>query len=440
MRLPSTSMPSRYSTSRQKVCRHCSAAKAKCDQKVGGCSRCLKRGLDCALPAKPHKVSPLRNMISERSTTNNLEMRSNVGVPRQIPEPEQTHLESTRNATGDESISADAANSITPSRYNTSASHGSSTSHDANKLDFTKLDLACPIDADAISNRWLNTFVPIPGQAVKNYPPRVTAFIHRNLKAYASSVVHNRSLPPFIHPAQRAVDPDSFPPPPLSTCLSLTRICEHPAQLDHDMLANIFTLEMSRLCDRSHTFGPLALLEAFQSYLLYIMVLYFNLEEGSNSFLREAMMNLQDIASSACQSGIMCTAELREQHARPKWEAWILAESTRRTMYVMTLLDSLLATQDGLPTFLAAELRGLPAPQSKQLWQAQGRREWETKYNVYLAEWPDGPLCIDELWPTPSNLDANAVLERQRRVNQWLEGVDEFGMMLYAVTCCTHES
>jgi hypothetical protein len=206
------------------------------------------------------------------------------------------------------------------------------------------------------------------------------------------------------------------------------------------MVANIFKLEMSRLQHRRHTFGPLALLEAFQSYLLYVMVSYFNLEKGPNSFLREAMMDLQDIASSACQSGIMCTAELKDQHARPKWEAWIVAESTRRTMYVMTLLDSLLATQDGLPTFLATELRGLPAPQSKQLWQAQGRREWKTKYNTHLAEWPDGPLCIDELWPVPSNFDDYAVLERQRRVNQWLEGVDEFGMMLYAVTCCTHES
>ena len=399
----------------------------------------------CALPVRPHTVSPSNNMVSDISTAHAFEMRSDAGVPRQTAVAaavsDLEHLQSTGVDAVDQSTTVDGADSTLPPKNCPSSSQGSSISHDANKPDFSELDLACPIDAEAISNRWLNTYVPIPGQAVKNYPLRVTIFIHRNLKAYASSVIHNRNLPPFIHPAQRAVDPDRLSPPALSTCLSLARVLEiHASQLDHKMIANIFKHEMDRLDDRRHTFSLLPLLEAFQSYLLYIMISYFNLEEGPTWFLREAMTILQDIASQACQSGIMCTAELKDQHTRPKWEAWIVAESTRRTMYVMTLLDNLLATQDSLPTFLATELQGLPAPQSKLLWQAQTRRDWETQYNTHLAEWPNGPLCIEELWPTPSGFDESAASERQKRVNQWLEGVDEFGMMLYAVTCCTHES
>ena len=303
-------------------------------------------------------------------------------------------------------------------------------------LDFSDLDLICPINADDISNRWLNTFVPVPGQKTKDYPPNVTAFIYRSLKSYAAVAIRGRGVPPFVHSSQTTMESAR---PPLSTCLSLVRMCDSSLPGSQSVATDVLQREMTTLYEQHGAYDDddLTLLSAFQAYLIYSLVLFFQPSTGgAHPFLRQAMMNLQHIACSTSRRGLECQAEQRR--ARPKWEAWIVAEAKRRTLFVMYLFDSLLLAEDGLPTFLGTELRGLLAPANKSLWRAERRHEWETAYNHYLADWESGGLCIDELWPIDGDVDQRSVLERGHRVDQWLEHVDEFGTMLYAVTSCTH--
>lgn len=160
------------------------------------------------------------------------------------------------------------------------------------------------------------------------------------------------------------------------------------------------------------------------------------LGQESSALLRQAMANLQVLASFTCRDGVVCSAE--QSHSRPKWEAWIVAEAKRRTVYVMYLFDSMLSAREGMPTFLGSELQGLPAPSSGQMWHARSSEDWIRTYNVHLAAWPSGSLSIDELWPAPPDSDERAISERRTRVDRWLEDVDEFGTMLFAVTCTTH--
>jgi hypothetical protein len=294
-------------------------------------------------------------------------------------------------------------------------------------------ELFCPINVDDISNRWLNSFVPVPGQKIKEYPASITAFIYKILKSYAAVTVRGRGVPPFVHASQMMTN---SPRSPLSTCLTLVRICEKPLPGSESVAADVLQREMSSLYEQHGTYDDMAHLAAFQAYLIYSMVLFFRLSQGSNSFLRQAMMRLQDLACSSSRRGLMCIAE--QQRARPRWEAWIFAEAKRRTLFAMYLFDSVLSTQDGLPTFLGTELQGLPAPANQLLWRAYTRHEWELAYNIHLADWVEGGFHIDELWPIPENLDELGLLERRGRVDQWLEGVDEFGTMIYAVASCTH--
>ncbi|EFY85096.1 C6 finger domain protein, putative [Metarhizium acridum CQMa 102] len=148
------------------------------------------------------------------------------------------------------------------------------------------------------------------------------------------------------------------------------------------------------------------------------------------------MTNLQQLACSSAGQGLVCAAEQRR--ARPRWEEWIVCEAKLRTLYVMYLFDSTLCIQEGLPTFLGNELSGLPAPSNKLLWQAKSRYDWEKEYNMHMTEWMGESLTIDELWPMPADLDTRAVERRRIRVDHWLENLDEYGTMLYAVTRCTH--
>jgi hypothetical protein len=57
---------------------------------------------------------------------------------------------------------------------------------------------------------------------------------------------------------------------------------------------------------------------------------------------------------------------------------------------------------------------------------------------MHLAEWDEGSLCIDELWPIPEGIGESLIAKRRHRVDNWLENLDEFGIMLYTVTSCTH--
>ncbi|KAJ6155352.1 hypothetical protein N7470_005918 [Penicillium chermesinum] len=297
---------------------------------------------------------------------------------------------------------------------------------------FSALKLSCPINADDITARWMNPYIPVPGQAVKSYPPAVTALISRNLESYAAISVRGRHLVPFIHPAQLSglhVHGDS----PLVVCLGLLQSWGVPGS--ENALSRVIWDEMRTICDKRNEYEAIDLLGAFQAFLLYMLVLFFRLGQTPDNQLRQAMMDLQALATLAAKKGLTCIAD--NDHSSPLWEEWIVTEAKRRTLYVMYLFDSVLSSQENLPTFLGTELQGLPAPAGKYLWQAGTRAEWKHLYNVHLVEWPER-LTIDELWPIPADMDAAEEMERRKRVNHWLEDVDEYGAMLYAVTSITH--
>lgn len=374
---------SRYSTTRVKACQHCITAKAKCDRKET-CGRCALRSLTCSYPGR------FREPIVDSQHSGNSENWENSNTSDTL-DFEQSLLQTDAPA----------------------------------DLHFAPLDLVCPINSDDIKNRWLNSYVPLPGQSPKNYSQSVINFVYRMLKSYASTVIRGR-LPPFIHPMQQSLVP-------LSTCFTLVRICD-PLPGNVSIAADILQREMTRLYEERGTYESIHLLGVFQAYLIYSMVLFFHLGP-SMPFLRQAMINLQEIACATSREGLVCAAEQRG--ALPKWESWIMAEAKRRTLYTMYFLDNVLSAHDGLTTYLGTELRGLYSPSSKYLWQAD-RNGWEQSYNSHLAEWGSEPFRLDELWPFPDGISEEEIKRQRRRVDRWLEDVDEFGTMLYAASSCTH--
>ena len=436
----------RYSTSRQKACIRCSAAKLKCDRKPGCCSRCAAKDVICSYT---HTKSP-----GTRDPT-----ASNTGDIGAIDRSDAANgtLYASDPALDAEALGLGAhANDQIPElslpNISDSASSSANDSHllsDSHLIGATShqdvylpglsngdsplnAELCCPVDADAIRNRWLNAYLPVPGQKTKEYSAPISAFIYRILKSYAAVVTHGKGVPSFVHHSQVTSNSTS---PPLATCLTLARMCEKPLLGSEGVAMEILQREMSNTYEQHDKYDDVGSLAAFQAYLIYSMILYFHLGQSQNPTLREAMMNLQHLACATSRRGLMCIAE--QHNARPRWEAWVLVEAKRRTLYTMYLFDNVLSAQDGLPTALGTELTGLPAPSNKQLWSAQSRRVWETAYNNHLTDFEQG-LRIDELWPVPASLDDTALRERRRRIDQWLQDVDEYGTMLYAVTSCTH--
>lgn len=437
----------RYATSRKKACQNCSTAKAKCDRRPDRCGRCAQRGLDCVYDSELARTPA----APDESLRSSLETSINPGggrVPLIGARPEWSGHDSNRQEpiTSGPSTLAGPADGTSLTVVSTegpatsiaaSAASVPSPGQHPNSDSITAcidLELVCPINADFIGSRWLNQYVPVPGQEVKNYPDHIKAFIPKILGSYASIAVRGRGIPPFIHPTQMQ---SPLASPPLSTCLSLVRICERMLPGSDAAAADVIQREMSSLYEQHASMDDeITLLSAFQAHILYLMVLFFKLRHLVSQSLRRAMMDLQEIASLCSRRGLVCVAE--QKGTRPRWESWIVAEAKRRTLYTMYLFDSVLATQEGLPTFFGTELRGLLAPTGKDLWGAKTQRDWETAYNTQLADWAEGGLRIDELWPPPSWIDESGILERRRRVDQWLDEVDGFGTMLFVVSSSSH--
>lgn len=300
-------------------------------------------------------------------------------------------------------------------------------------LDFSGLDLICPINVDEITSRWMNPFIPDPEQRIKQYPTSIIAFISRIFKSYAGSSIRGRGILPFIHSTQMK---RQVPNSPLTTCLSLVRMCQHPLPGSENPAIMILQREMENLTRYRENYDDMSLLAAFQAYLIYSMVLYFRLDVARDHSLRQTMITLQELAHASCKGGLVCATD--RARTRPRWEEWIVTEAKRRTLYMMYLFDSVISTQENVPTYLGTELQGLPAPAARTIWEADTRSDWEQAYNIFLAEWMEPGLAIDELWPIPAELNEVEVAQIRSRVDHWLEDIDGFGTMLYAVVSCTH--
>lgn len=417
---------SRYSTSRQKACQRCSNAKVKCERNSTNrrCARCKQRGLLCAYP-NVTTTERWDQMTVDQSDARLISPISVSGLPFNNVESELLALTVNNNL-----------NTIFP---RISPSTGLEKLPDTNASDspdiinFSKLDLVCPINADDIRNRWIQAYISAPEQITKEYPKNISAYIHRVLKSYASVAISGHGTLPFIH-SQQIISQARVTP--LTTCLSLARVCSSPLQNKNDAAAIIIQREMHTLYELRDTYNEETLFAAFQAYLIYAMILFFRLQLPCDARFRDVMTNLQDLASASARQGLTCAADQRR--TRPRWEEWIVAEAKRRTLFVMYLFDSILSAQMGFPTFLGTELHGLPAPANKLLWQAATRYDWEREYNIYMAQWMEGFVTIDEFWSTPVDMDELSIARRRMRIDHWLENLDEYGIMLYAVMTCTH--
>lgn len=159
-------------------------------------------------------------------------------------------------------------------------------------------------------------------------------------------------------------------------------------------------------------------------------MLYFSSFSGASPVTDKTMMSLMEMAFRTARNGLFSASELAR--SRPSWESWILVAAKRRTIFTMYLFCSVYNADRRLPNFLAHEMRGVYAPGNKALWEAANRETWVKRYDRYLLDWEDGMLEISELWRSAETESA----ERRERIERWVQGADEFGMMIFGV--CAH--
>ncbi|GJP88847.1 C6 finger domain protein [Aspergillus niger] len=434
---------------RRKACSNCIKSKVRCTLDRPACSRCRLTGRTCdygtTTTALEHRHFP-RLQETHIGETDSLESQS-------VPSPSVPEL-SSRVLQTPPSLSytpSPSANNTIWCPPNQQAQELPIEAFSKEKeFDFEAINLTPSSIAEDIRDRWLRPFfLPAHGRSEtpKVCHPHTLQFIARIMKTYPRYMLRDRRPPPIIHHVQVR---ENETPRALANCYSLVRMWEQAVPGSEEIVLNTVAREMERLASEvcisihctsykpqviTHLKSPdqhdYELLSSFQAYLIYSILMYFGPRGGFSDTIIITLMNM---ASQTARNGLFCAAELAR--TRPTWESWIVAATKRRAIFTLYIFSNIYNADRMLPNFVAEELRGVYAPGNKALWEAADRETWNKEYDRYLLDWQDGSLEISELWPSTEMEEP----ERRRRIERWVQTVDEFGMMLYSVCAHIHGS
>ncbi|KAJ4295415.1 hypothetical protein N0V90_007427 [Kalmusia sp. IMI 367209] len=286
------------------------------------------------------------------------------------------------------------------------------SNRDAAAAQATNIDLLCTVDASRVRDRWLEGWVPRPGQQPKELRRGTAVFIHGVLKTYPQ-VLCRGDFPPIVHGLQRV---GRKLPRTLENCASIARMWE--GQVGAGVICIV----------QRQKYDPFALLAAFQAYIMYVTLL---LDPSAEPVVPQSiMLDLQDFAHTIALTGLEHPWERPAAPQRPPWRAWALAEAKRRSLFAMYMLDDVVNTFSSQSCILGDELADLLAPCSAKLWGADDESAWRRLYDVHVGEWEGGGLRLGELWPSTGTKD-------EERVGAWVRDMDALGMVIFSVTTAT---
>ncbi|KFX94412.1 hypothetical protein O988_06321 [Pseudogymnoascus sp. VKM F-3808] len=438
-------------TPRQKSCHECSSAKSRCDQQRPRCSRCVERNARCeyvsskkvnhANPSNSNAQLPhsqgydeMRNVFlqaqgTEQQTWNGQITSLDYSPPsgqgmsdQNVPEPSE---QSSNHSTPLSNATSCASATLSHRTIDTAATSNQSPK-DGGYPEQTG-QLVPDADFSVLRDRWLYPYIE-PSPLSYALREQSMFYLCRVFRTYPRMMARREHLPPFIHPMQASQEI----PLPLKNCFSITRMWEGGAEEGSSLVQGTIEREMERLFAEYRTYDEETLITAFQSLIIYAIILLFPTPQKptTKNLTLQTVVNLQEVGYHVGQTGLMLRAEA--SHVRPTWESWILVNAKRRTMSALYCLEWIYAMLNKLPTFPCTELGFMPAVSSKALWLARTKDEWEAAYNCWLARWTvGGGYLMREL------MEVQPGPELDLRTEMWLEEVDEFGMMYMGLVNAT---
>jgi hypothetical protein len=134
---------------------------------------------------------------------------------------------------------------------------------------------------------------------------------------------------------------------------------------------------------------------------------------------------IRQIVYHVSTSGLILQEET--DHIRPSWESWLHVTTKRRAVLTLYLIHWSYSVYHSLPSFDCRDLGFIPAPSPKFLWQATERKQWESLYNRWLAQWDGNDFYQWEFFEVQPGIRMND------RCEMWLEDADEFGMIFISI-------
>ncbi|CZR68147.1 uncharacterized protein PAC_18046 [Phialocephala subalpina] len=480
-------------TSRKKACTACTKAKTRCDAASSKCSRCLAKNITCfytpgassstgpiASPPSNHisalDSSTVLTLASEEPSGNLVSEGSKSSTTIRDPAPAHTDLVSSSlntvewifESAGPASTSTDSqianyANAITTSY---SDSHGS-TEPVAVPGAATSLSQSLEIDYGAkeppqetcdrefdlhtafsnlgsINALELQQFIP---KVPKAFAPRSfqndqlslnRRFVLCTLRSYPSMMLSG-DPPPFIHRYYGyGVDTSAgnlttqvARPAPLKNCANIVLWFTKKDKDNIRFIWNTIKAETERLLKELWTESDQDAVAALQAMTLYFLL---RISEDNEEVTSFDIQLIQTMIRIAIRVNVRFPNYNKPfETGLAKWEDWMLAESLRRTVTVLCLIELLFEVYSviGLHKYDGNLLAGLSLPCGRNLWKASTRTEWETEYTTQRDR-AVGTRNFTFKDLTSPQFQAEGTLD------SWLTQLDDLGNLVVAAASIKH--
>lgn len=138
----------------------------------------------------------------------------------------------------------------------------------------------------------------------------------------------------------------------------------------------------------------------------------------------QLILDISETSLQLASGGLTLHEETAADGQPPPWYDWAIMSAKRRTILTIYMLTWAWSVWRNYPSFYCHELQLMFAPSPKALWQAQTETEWLPLYQKWLQKWNGDGYRIGELL----SISPKHIMDR--RTEDWLEEVDEFGMLL----------
>lgn len=168
------------------------------------------------------------------------------------------------------------------------------------------------------------------------------------------------------------------------------------------------------------------LLASAQAFVIYAILCLFPDEGSTRSEINEEqlILDISEYSLHLASSGLALPEETAENGQFPQWHDWAIMSAKRRTILTIYMLTWAWSVLRNYPSFYCHELQLMFAPSPKTLWQAQNEAEWLPLYRKWDQRWKGDGYRVGELL----SISPKGAIDG--RTEDWLEEVDEFGMLL----------
>ncbi|KAJ6780283.1 hypothetical protein PWT90_08471 [Aphanocladium album] len=242
----------------------------------------------------------------------------------------------------------------------------------------------------------------------------------RVLRTYPRMLSRRGQFPPYIHHSQME---NYLLPPALEICHDILNKVgrNHPSPLEQ-LVIEIDSLNRAVTVENGASF-----LASAQASVIYAILCLFPDEHSLQPVNSEeqVILGISELSLRLASSGMALYEETTgDARTYPSWHGWTIMSAKRRTILAIYMVTWAWSVKRNYPTFYCHELHLMHAPCPRTLWQARTGEEWLPLYEEWLSKWDGDGYRIGELLALPPK----HVLDK--RTEDWLQEVDEFGMLL----------